>query len=446
MSEKWMYSLSKLRSVLFKAMFFSGQTGENENHIIHGELLSILSLGYLGALSTVFLLFLFSPSPINPGYRSIALAGLSAALFSSFLAFSLNRAGRTQLAAMLLAAGNMFAIFYAIFISPDEIILSKMLGNATPWIAFSILICGLSLPKRGLHYTIVVILLVCSIATIFIPITLVQDYLVDLTFLMAISMVAEVWTFLLDRKAAKEKEHQARMVNASRTSALGEMAGGIAHEINSPLATICVLSSQIQELLTDETLDLKAIQDMAQAIETTGTRISKIINGMRSFSRDESHAPFKLTTIDTVVEETLSFCRDRFRNHGITLELEPVLKNLQIECHSTQISQVILNLLNNAFDAIEHLTEKWVRISGENREHSVHVSITDSGNGIPRHIQKKLFQPFFTTKEIGKGTGLGLDISKKIIKAHGGTLSLNNECKNTQFIIYLPKKITAKLP
>jgi C4-dicarboxylate-specific signal transduction histidine kinase len=96
-------------------------------------------------------------------------------------------------------------------------------------------------------------------------------------------------------------------------------------------------------------------------------------------------------------------------------------------------------MLNNAFDAVEQKSERWVSLSVDEDAHHLFIQVTDSGNGISENVAKKIMQPFFTTKEPGKGTGLGLSISFGIIKAHGGELYLNHHHPNTQFVIRLPK-------
>jgi signal transduction histidine kinase len=106
--------------------------------------------------------------------------------------------------------------------------------------------------------------------------------------------------------------------------------------------------------------------------------------------------------------------------------------------NSIQISQVILNLLNNAFDAIQDATDKWIKIQTYIEHGQVQIRVTDCGHGISNEVAKKIMQPFFTTKPIGKGTGLGLSISKGIVEAHQGKLTIDTESKNTCFVITLP--------
>src|SRR5690606_26102170 len=109
----------------------------------------------------------------------------------------------------------------------------------------------------------------------------------------------------------------------------------------------------------------------------------------------------------------------------------------------TQIAQVLLNFISNSADAVEKLEEKWVRVTCEDKDTTITLSVTDSGKGIPREIQEKILQPFFTTKEVGRGTGLGLSISRGIIEAHKGKLRLDTSTSNTRFCIDLYKKIPA---
>jgi signal transduction histidine kinase len=113
---------------------------------------------------------------------------------------------------------------------------------------------------------------------------------------------------------------------------------------------------------------------------------------------------------------------------------------LTIECRPTEISQILLNLLNNAFDAVFSLSEKWVELQVEELPDEIRIQVTDSGSGISKGIREKLMQPFFTTKEPGKGTGLGLSISNRIALKHHGKIYLDESCKNTRFVLVLPKR------
>jgi signal transduction histidine kinase len=116
-----------------------------------------------------------------------------------------------------------------------------------------------------------------------------------------------------------------------------------------------------------------------------------------------------------------------------------------LDCREVQLSQVILNLLNNAFDAISELPNKWVHLESRMNEGIIEIRVIDSGSGIPEELREKILQPFFTTKEVGQGTGLGLSISKGIIESHGGTLSIDIKSQNTCFVIQIPQAKTVQV-
>jgi len=232
---------------------------------------------------------------------------------------------------------------------------------------------------------------------------------------------------------------EAKLVNSAKMAALGEMAGGIAHEINTPLGTIGMVGDQIAELIVEEPIDKKMIHEMTQVISGTVQRIGGIIRGLRTFSRDGSQDRFEPTSLKRIVEDTLALCQEKLKHGNVKVHYDSIPDDLKINCRSVQISQVLLNLINNACDAILPLPEKWVKVEAKKVGNFVEVSITDSGKGIPEKVRNKIFQPFFTTKDIGKGTGLGLSISKGIVDAHHGSMTIDLQCENTRFILRLPE-------
>lgn len=239
---------------------------------------------------------------------------------------------------------------------------------------------------------------------------------------------------------------RAKSFTASKMAALGEISAGIAHEINTPLAAISMLSGQIQSMVEGGDHDYATIKQLAERVEATTFKIAKIIKGLQSYSRDASHDPMSAYPLKQIIEDSLALCADAFKKSSIKLSLDEVSPNLQLSCRPAQISQVLLNLINNARDAIEHQDNPWIKISIEEREDEVSILVTDSGNGIPNDIKEKLFHPFFTTKPIGKGTGLGLSVSEKIVTSHGGRLELASHSPYTCFVLTLPRHLSASLP
>jgi len=218
------------------------------------------------------------------------------------------------------------------------------------------------------------------------------------------------------------------------------MAAGVAHEINNPLAIIKVKSQIINKELTKDSSDKDFIFTQLSSISSTVDRIAKIVRGLKNFARDGEHDPFQTSDLSSIINDTLSLCQARLDSKNIDLIKINTDSEVSIECRSVQISQVLLNLLNNAHDAVESLDKKWIKIELIEKNDIVQICVTDSGFGIPQSIREKLMQPFFTTKEIGKGTGLGLSLSRGLIESHKGRLFFDFDSAHTKVVIELPKQ------
>lgn len=242
----------------------------------------------------------------------------------------------------------------------------------------------------------------------------------------------------LVQERTRELDQQKRFnLQTSKMSALGEVAGGIAHEINTPLASIKLLSSQALHELNAQIPDLEKLACQIQKIEHTADRVARTIKSLKTFARDGSSDPLTKCFAQEILNETIELCSEQLRAHNITLKINTPQKGIPLRCRPIQISQVLLNLILNARDAIIDLPDKWIEISIKEDETWVEFRITDSGKGIPKENQEKIFQPFFTTKPIGKGTGMGLSISMDLIKAHGGSLGVDTKSRNTCFVLKL---------
>jgi C4-dicarboxylate-specific signal transduction histidine kinase len=229
------------------------------------------------------------------------------------------------------------------------------------------------------------------------------------------------------------------MHQAARLISIGEMAGGVAHEINTPLGAIGILSEvAMSELQKGNGSKEKVVQQLNQ-INDMVFRISKIIKAMRSYARKDSDDQHEATSFHAVVDEVLSVCSHRLKQEQIKLDISRLPKDLVLYCHPIQMSQILMNLINNSCDAIKGLEEKWIRIELKSRsQKGLEISFTDSGKGISPEVAEKLFESFFTTKGPKEGTGLGLTMSKNIMKSHGGDLILDSSAENTCFILSFP--------
>lgn len=228
------------------------------------------------------------------------------------------------------------------------------------------------------------------------------------------------------------------MQENARLASLGEMASGVAHEINNPLAIIVGTAEKIKRMLNDPSKSKEQIDVELDKLISIAFRAGKISKSLLTFSRDSKNDPFHLCRTGDLIKGTLSLCQERFRVHQIKLEIMDC-PDVELECREGQISQVLLNLLNNAFDAVQSLPEKWVRLELKVIENKfLQFSVTDSGKGVPAEIAHKLMEPFFTTKAIGQGTGLGLSISRGIVASHHGSLILDQKSPNTRFVVQIP--------
>jgi signal transduction histidine kinase len=270
----------------------------------------------------------------------------------------------------------------------------------------------------------------------------------------------------ISEEVGNNRKKDAILLQQDKLASLGQLAAGVAHEINNPIGFISSNLSTLDKYLTRLTMFIglhteKLIQfapsELSAEIETNrkslkldrimkdaGTliqesldgvdRVRKIVQNLKTFSRmDESKKTF--SDINEVLEGTINIAWNELK-YKATLKKE--LGNLPpIICNPQQLGQVFMNLLVNASHAIENQGEVALTTWSDNE--FIYVSVADTGCGIPKEIQSKIFEPFFTTKEVGKGTGLGLSISYDIIKKHGGDIHVSSEeNKGTTFTIRLP--------
>lgn len=255
--------------------------------------------------------------------------------------------------------------------------------------------------------------------------------------------VEYIWSLIEDLTAqraleASLEEERLKAIQASKLAALGEMAASFAHEINNPLAIIDAFAFGLESAIArgDGAFIAEAVTAMRDAVARAG----KIVHGLRRFARESRGEAITNIQIADVVHDALDLCRARMRTHGVHLDVE-VTTAAQIEGHAIELSQVFVNLLNNAFDAASGSDAKWVRVRAADVDDRVEVAIEDSGPGVPPHLATDVFRPFFTTKAVGAGLGLGLGIGRNIVERHAGTLQLESSAPNTRFVVSLPRKV-----
>ena len=241
----------------------------------------------------------------------------------------------------------------------------------------------------------------------------------------------------LNAKETIERERLKGIQNA-KLATVGEMAAGVAHEINNPLAIVAgTLDLMLRDLAAPDKLKVRI-----DSIRKSVARISKIINGLKKFSRSAELTTKKNESLKTLLEEAVALTELKATRNAVqvTCQCEP---GLQIHCNEIEMGQVLINLINNAIDAIcskAEIAEKWVKLSGFAKGNAIAIQIEDAGAGIPKDIQQKLFLPFFTTKPVGEGTGLGLSIVRGILAESGATIEILNDNPHTCFEILFPTR------
>lgn len=233
-----------------------------------------------------------------------------------------------------------------------------------------------------------------------------------------------------------------RLTAKSRLASLGQMAGGIAHEINNPLAVIQGYAMTLRKLVSEsDELDVPKVNHAVSRIEATVERAARIVRSLRTFSRDAENDPLMDYSVSRLLEEVLDLCRERFRNNNVQLVCDTGDPSVHLLCRPVELGQVLLNLLSNAFDAVMSPSVKNRKVTVRVSVHDtvVRIWVCDSGPGIPPENVEHIFFPFFTTKDVGKGTGLGLPISLQIVNAHGGRLWCEPQGGETCFVMEIKK-------
>ncbi|RJG51467.1 ATP-binding protein [Motilimonas pumila] len=241
----------------------------------------------------------------------------------------------------------------------------------------------------------------------------------------------------LEQKNREIANTQSQLVHSTKLASLGEMATGIAHELNQPLQVISMNAEMGPEYLAENKHNrvVKAFTDIMQQID----RAQAIIKQLRCFGRDSAHDEHQEISSEEMINSSLLFLKRQFMSNNIEVRenIAPALPN--IRCNKVQIEQVLLNLLVNARDAVENCQDKIVGIKAFQKDKQLLIEIYDSGVGIGADQLDKIFDPFFTTKDVGKGTGLGLSISHAIIEQHKGSIKVESQInKGTQFLVTLP--------
>lgn len=233
-----------------------------------------------------------------------------------------------------------------------------------------------------------------------------------------------------------------RLLNVSRMATIGEMAAGVAHELNQPLTAIANYAHACERLLARPGADLDDLREALHQITAQTTRAAEIIRRLRALARSQQsdHVPVDLNKL---IEELHELMKTDASLHGVSLTLELAPGLPEVAAAGSEIQQVVLNFLRNSLEALaaHPVSRPAVAIStAVVNGHGVQLTVCDNGPGLPAAVERQVFDPFFSTKE--NGTGLGLAISSTIARAHGGSVGYraNTPC-GACFYIVLPTQL-----
>ncbi len=247
-----------------------------------------------------------------------------------------------------------------------------------------------------------------------------------------------------EREHAEKERLQAQLRQQQKLDSIGTLASGVAHEINNPIMGII----NYGRMLADTADEDSESREYACEITREGERVAAIVRNLLAFARQQEKVSAKPEHLHSIVENTLSLIRAIMIRDKITLEVSVAPELPQVLCRSSEIQQVIMNLVTNARDALNERYEsraeaKHIVVSAhmlfEEDKQWVRLTVEDFGNGIPKTILERVFDPFFTTKPCSEGTGLGLSVSHGIVQEHGGRLKVESEPGQfTRFHLDLP--------
>lgn len=262
-----------------------------------------------------------------------------------------------------------------------------------------------------------------------------EDRMIAILFVMFyVLTVFTIGRIQLKRAQKSLRDRSDELMKASNLIILGEMSAGIAHEINNPLQSLSLNLMVMKDkyphhdLISHYALNESLIQKMG-----------KMVQGLKDLSKSDQAYDTEVFVFSKVMEDVLAITSGRIKKNNIQIFIhdEQLLKT---RASKVQMTQVLINLLNNSIDAIKLLEVRWIKIEVESWDQFLQISISDSGKGISNHVADNMMRPFFTTKDRNHGTGLGLSISKSIVEKNNGSLFYDASSENTKFILLLPKE------
>jgi signal transduction histidine kinase len=379
--------------------------------------------------------------------------GFALLFLGAFFAVILLRfAGSLRLAACVLLGCPLLAL--SLFAIMEGVAVSGTFFWFAGLGLFGLYILGLRLGK---YWCVVVLLLQMSLIQKFkssgdlMPVGMSSEEFVNIFWGDVLGVTLGIWTiaalYELQRKRferdlrlaqAEILQHREKLMHDARLTELGQMAGGVAHEINNPLAIVHGYTVRLRRELEKAKPLSDEQKSMFTSIERSCHRISTISRALLSYAHEGSYEQDVVFTLHKLKNECMELCQERMRNRDIKLHFDSSNPEQKISGKYVMLLQIIVNLLNNSIDAVTTSQDRWIRLELIVKGQELHVAVEDSGAGIPEHLRDRIKSPFFTNKPIGKGTGLGLSIVDGIIRDRGGEFFLDTKAPHTRFVVRFP--------
>lgn len=237
------------------------------------------------------------------------------------------------------------------------------------------------------------------------------------------------------------REHEKRILNASKLISITQIAAGIAHEINNPLTVIRGRVELINRILAKETPDINKIKNYLQNTDEMVSRAASIIDALRIFtlsstSHDLSSGHLEESWILPLIEKSFNLFKERFSKRKIKVKINLIGDDFKVYCRPREIMHILNILIANSVEAIQKMDDPWISCTIIKENENTKIIFKDSGRGISQNLSTKIMEPFYSTKP--QGSGLGLSIAKGLIVSHGGSIFFDPSETNTTFIIQFP--------
>ncbi len=231
------------------------------------------------------------------------------------------------------------------------------------------------------------------------------------------------------------------LIDQSKMKALGEMSAGLCHEVNNPLTVLTTSNEQLRRMIESNNFEKTKAMDLLDKTHRMTRRISRIVTGLKDFSSKNETDKIESVDLNEIIRTSLSHIEGHSSRYNVQIQMALPTSKITCTCEKRLIIEAILNLLNNAIEACKEEEKPLINITLSHYQNYGKITVTDNGPGVPLEFTDKIMQPFFTTKELGTGPGLGLSIALGIAQRNKGKLYLDRSISMSTFTLLLPKTI-----